>query len=320
MAVPTNVMDKLGVYVFPWGAEPPSIQDLVTSAQHAERLGFGSLQIAWHFTGDPKYGNTFSLDPLVVTPILAAETERIKISINSIILPILHPYFWARYFANLDLASGGRIIPGLALGWAADDFRIGLSNVKQRGKRFDEALEIFHRLIKGESISEPGTYWDATGLELAPAARADMQVWIGAGEISIERTAQWGNALNPTHSTIEEITNVLRPRLDEAGTRYGKRLGLIVTQTAAVVLPGDSDDWQQQWVWGPLEGRPRDRDCDGTIVGDPAECARRLAAQFEAGADEVLLEVDFHGAIPAGEHARDQMTRIAQEVVPLIQT
>jgi alkanesulfonate monooxygenase SsuD/methylene tetrahydromethanopterin reductase-like flavin-dependent oxidoreductase (luciferase family) len=294
------------------------VAELVKTAQHAEDLGFGSVQIAWHFVGDKKFGNTFNLDPLVVTPILAAETDHIRISINSVILPILHPYFWARYFANLDHVSGGRVIPGLALGWSPDDFRIGLSNVKQRGKRFDEALDVFTKLVRGEEITEPGTYWDATGLRLAPAARPDLPIWIGAGEVSIERTAKWGTALNPTHSTVEQIRDVLRPGLDEAAARHDRTVQLVITQTAGVVLPTDSDDWQQEHIWRPLDRRPADRDCDGTVVGTPSHCASRLAAQFEAGADEILLEVDFHGAVPAGAYARDQLTRIANEVVPLV--
>jgi hypothetical protein len=31
-----------------------------------------------------------------------------------------------------------------------------------------------------------------------------------------------------------------------------------------------------------------------------------------------LLEVDFHGGIPAGDAAREQLTRIARDVAPLV--
>lgn len=318
MPLPDNVLERIGAYVFPWGVEPPTVDDMVTTARHVEDLGYGSLQTAWHFSGlDAKYGNTFNLDPLVVTPILAAETRRIPISINSIILPILHPYFWARYFANLDIVAGGRIIPGVALGWSPFDFRIGLSNSKQRGRRFNEALDVYSRLTHGEPIEEPGEFWDATGLALDPAARGDLPLWIGAGEKSIDRAGRWATGLNPTRCSIEQVRNY-RAGLDEAGERHGRRVDLIVTQTCAIALATDSEEWQQQHLWGPLDERPKDRDCDGSLVGSAETCADRLRAQFEAGADYVLLEFDFHGAAPGGEPAREQMTRFVEHVLPLV--
>jgi alkanesulfonate monooxygenase SsuD/methylene tetrahydromethanopterin reductase-like flavin-dependent oxidoreductase (luciferase family) len=312
-----KVMERLGAYVFPWGVEPPTVADLVTTARYAEELGFGSLQIAWHFTGDAKFGNTENLDPLVVTPILLAETEHIKISINSIILSVVHPYFWARYLAHLDLISGGRVIPAVALGWHPDDFRIGLARTKERGRRFDEALDIYSRLVRSEPITEPGQFWDATGLELEPPARADLPLWIGAGEISIPRAARWGTALNPTRCDIAAVAK-MRQGLDEAAAAQGRSVELVITQSAAVILPGDSEAWQDEHVWSPLNARPKDRDASGSVIGSPEVCAQRLRDQFAAGADRILLEVDFHGGIPAGDAAREQLTRIARDVAPLV--
>jgi len=312
-----KVMKRLGAYVFPWGVEPPTVTDLVATARYAEELGFGSLQIAWHFTGDAKFGNTENLDPLVATPIMLAETDHIKISINSIILSVVHPYFWARYLAHLDLISGGRIIPAVALGWNPDDFRIGLARTKERGRRFDEALDIYSRLVRAEPITEPGRFWDATGLELEPPARADLPLWIGAGEISIPRAARWGTALNPTRCDIADVAKI-RSGLDEAAAAQGRTVELVITQSAAVILPGDSEAWQDEHVWSPLDARPKDRDATGSVIGTPEVCAQRLSDQFAAGADHILLEVDFHGGIPAGDAAREQLTRIARDVAPLV--
>ncbi|GAA3931947.1 LLM class flavin-dependent oxidoreductase [Microbacterium soli] len=314
-----ETLSRLGVYLFPWGVSRPTTSEIVTSAVHADELGFGSVHVAWHFTQpDKNIDNTHNLDPLVVVPLIAQATSNVRVAINSVIFPTMHPYFWARYFANLDILSGGRAIACAALGWAPDDFRVGLSKVKERGKRFDEALALYTALCHGEEIAEPGAFWDARALALHPAPRPDLPLWVGGGAPSLERAARWAQAYNPTRLDVAAIRDEIRPRLTEAAQAHGRSVDLVVTQTCAIVLPGDSAEWQQENVWGPLESRPKDRDSTGAVIGSPQECADRISAQFEAGVDEILLEFDFHGATPSGEPVLRQMDRFVEHVLPLI--
>lgn len=308
----SDLLKKCGAFVFTFGVDEPSIDEIVQTAQYAEELGFGSIQTAWHFTE----GGEYILDPLVVAPILAQETDSIRISINSVILPTLHPAFWAEYFTNLDALSHGRVFPGLAVGALQTDFQVGEAVWKQRGRRFDEALEQFYNLLHGKPADAAGTYYDSTGLAVEPPARPDIEILIGGNTASIQRAAKWGNILNPIRCGAEQISTVLKPGLSEAAGAQNRSVRLAILQFAAIVLESDSDDWQQKYVWGPAQANVKDP--TAPILGSPQKCAERVREQLEAGMDELYIEVDWHGKIPAGAAAREQLRRFAEEVVPLV--
>ena len=71
---------------------------------------------------------------------LVERTSRVRVSLNTAILPTLHPFFWAQYLASLDVQSDGRTIAGAAIGWWPDDFKVGGGSLRERGRRMDEAL------------------------------------------------------------------------------------------------------------------------------------------------------------------------------------
>lgn len=43
-------LERIGVYLFPWGKETPTVDSIVDLAIHAEKLGYDSVHIPWHFT------------------------------------------------------------------------------------------------------------------------------------------------------------------------------------------------------------------------------------------------------------------------------
>ncbi len=148
------------------GASGPTVESVVRLTRHMERLGLDSVQMPWHFTLPPArfgWGNRYLLDPLVVLPAMVAATTRIRIGLNSGLVPILHPFVWAQYLASLDTMSGGRTVAGLALGWWEEDFAVGGAKLSERGKRTDEGLEIICQLWRGEPIETAGRFWDAPG-------------------------------------------------------------------------------------------------------------------------------------------------------------
>ncbi len=321
----SSILDRTGVYLFPWGKRPPTSQSLVELAVHAERLGFDSVHVPWHFTLPtnwifPEFGNRFLLDPLVVTPALVERTSRVRVSLNAAILPTLHPFAWAQYLASLDVLSGGRTIAGLAVGWWPDDFKVGLSSLKERGRRMDEGLEMVTRLWTGEPISEPGRYWDCTGLVLDPRpVQTSLPLWIGGGELSIERTARWASALMPLNMTPSYIRSELRPKLDEAGERHGHRVELAMMTYLCV---SDDQRWLEDSLWPRLlqcmafDGEAGEQE-ESVAVGSAQQCAERVRAFLDAGVDYIVFDCQLHGW-ETEEYAREQMTRFAEEVAPLV--
>ncbi len=324
MAGREDVLSRIGVYVFPWGKRPPTVQSVVDVARHLEALGVDSVQMPWHFTLPAArfdWGNRYLLDPLVVLPAVVAATTRVRVGLNAGILPLFHPFFWAQYLGSLDAMSGGRTIAGLALGWWEEDFRIGLADPRERGRRTDEGLEIVTRLWRGEPIERAGAFWDARGLRLDPRPSPGMPLWIGGGEKSIERAARWAQGLNPLHPSLAEIRTVLRPGLDAAAERFGRpRPTLAVFNYCLVIERSDDPGWIRDEVLPTLRARLHGQEPDDSIVwGSPEQCAERLAKLFDAGADYVLFDGNFHGWLPE-QFGKEQMTRFVERVAPLLGT
>jgi alkanesulfonate monooxygenase SsuD/methylene tetrahydromethanopterin reductase-like flavin-dependent oxidoreductase (luciferase family) len=315
---------RFGVYVFPWGVQTATSDSLVDLALHAEKLGFDSVHVPWHFTLPttwifPEFGNRYILDPLVVAPAIVERTSRIRVSLNAVILPTLHPFAWAQYLSSLDVQSGGRTIAGLAVGWWPEDFQVGLSPPRERGARMDEGLELVTRLWAGEPIDAPGRFWDASGLSLDPRpVQQPLPIWIGGGEKSIERAARHASALMPLDMT-PETARALRTRLDDAAARHQRTVALTMMNYLAV-----SDDAPRL----AREIRPKllhlmafekeggDVE-ESTFVGSPAAVAEQAQRFFAAGVDYVVLDCQLHGWETA-EFAKEQMTRFAEDVAPLL--
>ena len=329
-AEPESILGRFGIYVFPWGKRPPQIGEIVELAKLAEELGFDSVHIPWHFTLPtnwifPDFGNRFLVDPLVVLPILARETKRVRLGLNAAILPILHPFFWAQYLAAIDVVSEGRLIAGVAIGWWEDDFKIGLAPLGERGRRMDEALDIISKLWRGEEIAQAGQFWDASGMSLDPRpVQAEVPIWIGGGARSVDRAGRWASALMPLNPSPEEVKEQFKPQLAAAGAVHSRQVELAIMNYG--VFSEDKD-------WIDTEIRPKLRECVGFDVAGPngldaeldrrimfgspeqaAACANRL---FAAGVDYIVMDFQLHGW-ESPDFAREQMTRFVEDVAPRI--
>jgi alkanesulfonate monooxygenase SsuD/methylene tetrahydromethanopterin reductase-like flavin-dependent oxidoreductase (luciferase family) len=75
------------------------------------------------------------------------------------VLPYRHPVLLARHVANLDQLSGGRVILGVGIGNAADEFAaLGVPH-NRRGAWSDEMLEAITALWQGnDQVSHRGSY------------------------------------------------------------------------------------------------------------------------------------------------------------------
>jgi alkanesulfonate monooxygenase SsuD/methylene tetrahydromethanopterin reductase-like flavin-dependent oxidoreductase (luciferase family) len=334
-----SVMERLRVYVFPWGAEEPSADQMVDLAKTAEDLGFAGVHVPWHFTApapEPDsywaaldFGTRYLIDPLVVVPILARETSRVKIALEFVV-PALHPFVWAQYFASLDRASGGRALAVPVLGWWDDDFRVGMVRREERGRRMDEALTVISRLWAGETIEEVGRFWDCTGLALNPnVIQQPFPMWIGGGEKSIDRAARFASAIYPLNPSPQEIVEAWRPSLEQAH-QYGRELQLAIV--SHVRVSDDEDELRRDVLPRLLAiinsislaeatrrfddqslARPEERN----MVGSAKVCAARLGELLDAGADDIVLDFYMHG-FESFDIAKEQMARFVQEVVPLV--
>lgn len=330
-----DVMSKLRVYLFAWGKEEPSVDEIVLLARAAEELGYEALHIPWHFTM-PKtksfgeFGTRYLLDPLVLMPVLAGATSRVKIALEFVV-PALHPFVWAQYFASLDRVSGGRALAVPVLGWWDEDFSVGMVDHKTRGKRMDEALATMVKLWAGEPIEEAGRFWDCRGLELNPRpVQAPFPLWIGGGEKSVARAARYGSAFYPLFPTADETRAIIASTSAKA-SEHGRTIELAAVNYGMVT---EDEAWLQEYAIprliartngmtlqeaidqrdDPALNRPEER----LMIGPPQACADRLRELLDAGTDHLVVDFYMHGWEDT-EFALEHMTRFATDVVPLLE-
>jgi alkanesulfonate monooxygenase SsuD/methylene tetrahydromethanopterin reductase-like flavin-dependent oxidoreductase (luciferase family) len=155
--------------------------NLIEFARRADQAGFTTLatidRIAF-----PSY------ESLVTLAAAAAVTERIRLMPNVLLGPTRNPVMLAKESASVDRLSNGRLVLGLGVGGRQDDFdAVGLG-FHDRGKRWDQDLELIHRVWAGEPIN-------GTLNPVGPTPTNDQRVPIligGSTEAAIRRTVQYG--------------------------------------------------------------------------------------------------------------------------------
>jgi alkanesulfonate monooxygenase SsuD/methylene tetrahydromethanopterin reductase-like flavin-dependent oxidoreductase (luciferase family) len=340
-------LSRFGVYLFPWGKEPPTAEALVGLAQTAERLGFDSVHVPWHSTlpeGRFDWGNRYVLDPLILLPLVISGTTHIRVAIDCAPVTLHHPFLWAQYIASAEILSDGRLLAGLTMPYWKEDFQTGMARPGEGPDRFDEALETITKLWRGEPILNAGRFWDSRGLQVGARPSADMPIWLGTGlnapgstglrstesiTRSLERAARYASGVHSESPSWEEVQTLLRPGLDAAAERLGRgRLSIAIFNYCVVTEASDDPIWVRDHVMATLRNRLGwqapdrligDEPDDSVIVGSAEQCAARLAQMFAAGVDYVVFDVNFHGWEPPDGFGTEQLHRLAERVVPLLQ-
>ncbi|MER7057747.1 LLM class flavin-dependent oxidoreductase [Streptomyces sp. NPDC000351] len=189
---------KIGVNVlnFGPGTDPGVLRNW---ARTVEGLGFDLLMVSDHIavTADvaARYPAPF-YEPFTTLSWLAGLTTRIRLGTTVLIAPYRHPLLTARMAANLDALSGGRLVLGVGVGWARQEFAALGIPFERRGRLTDEHLR---------------------GMRAAWADTADygtrkIPVWVGGNsDAGLHRAVRLGDAWHPLRCTI--------PWLREAAVR-----------------------------------------------------------------------------------------------------
>jgi alkanesulfonate monooxygenase SsuD/methylene tetrahydromethanopterin reductase-like flavin-dependent oxidoreductase (luciferase family) len=154
---------------------------LVDWAQRADAAGFSGLvtidRIAY-----PSY------DSLTSLAAAAGATQRISLMTNILLAPIYTPVLLAKTAASIDQISSGRFSLGLAAGGRQDDYEVAGRDFRRRGRDFDDALDVMHRVWRGEPLSP-------NSAPASPTPSRDQRVPIlfgGTSQKTVDRVIRWG--------------------------------------------------------------------------------------------------------------------------------
>ncbi|GLZ28965.1 luciferase [Lentzea sp. NBRC 105346] len=177
----------------------------------ADELGFDQ---AWTFD---HIGFTALLDTpwygaLPTLGLAASVTSRIRLGTLVSSPNIRHPVSFARDVIGLDDVSGGRFTVGLGSGGRGYDARVtGDQNVRHRGKRFAEFVELLDLLLREDDVTWRGEYYEAVGARNVPGCVQRPRVPFvvaadgpGAMEVAARHGAGWITAGPLSASTLDE--------------------------------------------------------------------------------------------------------------------
>lgn len=177
--------------------------DQLRLIREAEALGYDTIWLTEHHFADDGYSP--SLVPLAAA--IAAQTERVRIGFNLLLLPLHNAIRVAEDIAALDILSNGRIDVGLGQGYAVHEYRgYGIPRKERKG-RFVEGIEVMTGLWSQDSFSYSGEHYhlDDARLTPKPVQQPYPPLWLGATtEPGVERAGRLGaNLLGLTRTFLQ---------------------------------------------------------------------------------------------------------------------
>ncbi len=139
------------------------VDQIVSTAQRAEELGFSSVTIPDHFDDQPA--------PLIGLTAVAASTTTIRLLPLVLANDYRHPVVLAKELATIDVLSGGRLEFGIGAGWMTTDYDFaGITNDSPgtRIRRLAESVDIATALLRGERVDVDGEFYAVHGALAQP--------------------------------------------------------------------------------------------------------------------------------------------------------
>ena len=190
---------KIGV-VFPQteiGQDPATIRDY---AQAVESLGYShNLAFDSVIGANPNrpggwdspytYQHAFH-EPFALFAFCAAITRRIELVTGVLVLPQRQTTLVAKQAAAVDVLSGGRLRLGIGVGWNPVEFEALGENLKNRGKRVEEQLEVMRLLWTKELVTYAGRWHRVPDAGIKPLpVQQPIPVWMGGESEAVLRRA-----------------------------------------------------------------------------------------------------------------------------------
>lgn len=215
---------RVGIHLPQYGrvAGPEAI---TRAAQHAEQLGFADVWVSDH-TVHPAaqdYPSPVLYDPLTTLAWAAAITSTVGLGTSVLVVPSHEPVSLANRLASLDNLSGGRLVVGAGVGWSEAEFRALGHDFSTRGRRLDEAIDLFRAVWSDDPVTFHGRFSRLDDIRVLPKPQRAIPIWIGgSAEAARRRAIDRGDGFQLIGVTPTEAAPVVaalrRERPDEGFT------------------------------------------------------------------------------------------------------
>ena len=216
-------------------------------AQRAEALGYDSVwtveRLLWPVKPQTPYGGSpdgslpeqykYVLDPLDALTFAAAQTKKVALGTSVLDLPYYNPVMLARRLTTIDQLSNGRLRVGLGLGWSQDEMDATGADMKQRGARADEFLQVLKAIWTTNPVEFHGKFFQVPQSYIypKPVQKPHPPIYMAAfAPPALKRLATLADGWNPVMIPVAgmaEMFGAAKQMAKEAG-RDPASLSLVV--------------------------------------------------------------------------------------------
>lgn len=278
-----NIVLRFDMRAAPWAPDAAGSRYRVAidMARWADRRQIDVVGLSeHHHTGDG-----FLSAPLQLAGMMSAVTERVRISVSALLVPLHDPVRLAEDIAVLDLASGGRFSATCGLGYRELEYRAAGVDWKKRGTVFDAKLDVLCALLAGETIEH-----NSEQLSLYPTPQSPLQALLligGNSPAAARRAARLGLMFSPA---VDDPA--LAELYDTECRQHGVRGATIFPRAPATTFL--SEDPARAW-----ETLGEYLLYDATAYGAWRHATRRAYAEsFAADLDELKAEGKYRILTP----------------------
>jgi probable F420-dependent oxidoreductase len=209
----------------PNGGSLATVDALVKIAKRAEELDYHTL---WTFervlfvvkpqnpypgTPDGSWPEVFRrmMDPLDTLTFLAAHTKRIFLGTSVINIPYYNPVMLGRRLTTIDHLSTGRLRVSFGLGWSQDEMDATGADMKHRGARADEFLQVLKAVWTQNPVEFHGKFFNLpkSYIDLRPVQKPHPRIYLAAfTPPALQRTAKLADGWNPTGIPLEGMAQM----------------------------------------------------------------------------------------------------------------
>jgi probable F420-dependent oxidoreductase len=279
------------------GVTVPNIGALATTgaaveiAEHAEQLGFASVWTVDHVVLPHVSSESYPytrlpgvslpptwpiLDPLVTLAAIASRTSRVLLGTGVYLLPLRHPVINAKLAVSVDILSRGRLLFGVGLGWIKEEYHALGVSWEDRGRLFDEQIDLLRTLWRDEEPSFNGQFWQVSdiGFEPKPVNGTIPLLIGGKNDISRRRAAKRGDGWHLIDMEPDEVETA-RTALAEDCRKAGRAADQVPISMYASLLISEQDiaDNERQFP----------------LMGSVDQIVTRLGAYQVAGLNHIVL-------------------------------
>jgi alkanesulfonate monooxygenase len=250
-------------------------------------------------------------DSLTLLTWAAANSEKLLLGTAVTVLNLRQAPVTARQVSTLAHLSGGRVALGVSLGGRAEEYAALGVPMDRRVTVFRDSVAVLRALLGGAPVDHDGPFFRLENAIVRPAAQVPLLIG-GLAEPAIRRAGELGDGwiMGPFGglSEFERGWEIARAGAAAAGRDPE---ALIAGRLVYVCVDDDRERAESEMTrflhgyYGPDFGVEKH-----ALTGPAPDVAARLRELIDAGLSHLML------GIPSLE--RDQVRRIAEEVVPAL--